>query len=104
MFVTFIALIATEFSGGTFRALLLRDPHRLRLIVGKLVGALVVAAGALALAEVLSFGLSLRRRPVEGHRHRRLVLARRPRPRASATTAPCWPASPAGPCSARRWP
>ena len=38
MFVTFIALIASEFSGGTFRALLLRDPHRLRVIVGKLVG------------------------------------------------------------------
>ncbi len=59
VFVTFIALVATEFSGGTFRALLLRDPHRLRLITGKLVGALVVAAGALALTEVLSFGLSL---------------------------------------------
>jgi ABC-2 type transport system permease protein len=59
VFVTFIALVATEFSGGTFRALLLRDPHRVRLITGKLVGALVVAACALALAEVLSFGLSL---------------------------------------------
>ena len=59
VFVTFIALVATEFSGGTFRALLLRDPHRLRLITGKLVGALVVAAGALALTAVVSFGLSL---------------------------------------------
>ena len=59
VFVTFIALVATEFSGGTYRALLLRDPHRVRLIAGKLAGALVVAAGALALAEVLSFGLSL---------------------------------------------
>jgi ABC-2 type transport system permease protein len=59
VFVTFIALVATEFSGGTFRALLLRDPHRLRLITGKLAGALVVAAGALALTEVLSFVLSL---------------------------------------------
>jgi ABC-2 type transport system permease protein len=59
VFVTFIALVATEFSGGTFRALLLRDPHRLRMIVGKLVGALTVAAGALVMAEVLSFGLSL---------------------------------------------
>lgn len=59
VFVTFIALVATEFSGGTFRALLLRDPHRLRVITGKLVGALVVAAGALALTEVLSFALSV---------------------------------------------
>jgi len=59
VFVTFIALVATEFSGGTYRALLLRDPHRLRLITGKLVGALAVAAGALALTELVSFGLSL---------------------------------------------
>jgi len=59
VFVTFIALIATEFSGGTFRALLLRDPHRLRLIVGKLVGILVVAAGVVALTELLTFALSL---------------------------------------------
>jgi ABC-type transport system involved in multi-copper enzyme maturation permease subunit len=59
VFVTFIALVATEFSGGTFRALLLRDPHRVRLVAGKLVGALVVAAGALVLAEALSFAVSL---------------------------------------------
>lgn len=59
VFVTFIALIANEFSGGTFRALLLRNPHRLRLIVGKLAGALVVTAAIVALAEVLTFGVSL---------------------------------------------
>jgi ABC-2 type transport system permease protein len=59
VFVTFIALMASEFSGGTFRALLLRDPHRLRVIVGKLVGILLVAAGVVALAEVATFALSL---------------------------------------------
>jgi ABC-2 type transport system permease protein len=59
VFVSFIAVIATEFSGGTFRALLLRDPHRMRVIVGKLVGLLIVAAGVVALAEVLTFALSL---------------------------------------------
>lgn len=59
VFVVFIALMATEFSGGTFRALLLRDPHRKRLIVGKLAASLLVAAGALALAELFSFVLSL---------------------------------------------
>jgi ABC-2 type transport system permease protein len=63
VFVTFIALVATEFSGGTFRALLLRDPHRVRLIAGKLAGALIVAAGAIALAEVVSFGLSVAMAP-----------------------------------------
>lgn len=59
VFVTFIALMASEFSGGMFRALLLRDPNRLRMIVGKLAGTLVVAAGVVAVAEVLTFGLSL---------------------------------------------
>jgi ABC-2 type transport system permease protein len=66
VFVTFIALIATEFSGGTFRAVLLRDPHRVRMIVGKLVGALTVAAGALVVAELLSFALSLAIAPSKG--------------------------------------
>jgi ABC-2 type transport system permease protein len=59
VFVTFIALIAAEFSGGTFRALLLRDPHRMRIIVGKLAGILVVAAATVALAEACTFVLSL---------------------------------------------
>ncbi|MGH9039189.1 MAG: ABC transporter permease [Acidimicrobiia bacterium] len=59
VFVTFIALLAGEFSGGTFRALLLREPHRLRLIVGKLAGILIVAAAAVAGAEVLTFLASL---------------------------------------------
>jgi hypothetical protein len=66
VFVTFIALIATEFSGGTLRALLLRDPHRLRLIGGKLVATLMVAAAALLLAEAASFGLSLAIAPGRG--------------------------------------
>jgi len=59
VFVTFIALIATEFSGGTFRALLVREPHRLRVIIGKLAGILIVAAGVVAVAEAFTFGLSL---------------------------------------------
>jgi ABC-2 type transport system permease protein len=59
VFVTFIAVIAAEFSGGTFRALLIRDPHRLRLIVGKVVGLLLVAAGIAAAAEIFSVVLSI---------------------------------------------
>lgn len=59
VFVTVIGIMAGEFSGGTFRALLLRNPHRLRLIVGKLAGVLIVAAGAVAFAEAASFTLSL---------------------------------------------
>ncbi|MCU1351265.1 MAG: putative transporter integral rane protein [Acidimicrobiales bacterium] len=59
VFVTFIALLAGEFSGGTFRALLLRDPHRLRVIVGKLAGLLIVAAAMVALAEACTVVMSL---------------------------------------------
>lgn len=59
VFVTFIALVAGEFSGGTFRALSVREPHRLRLIVGKLMGILLVAAGVVAFAELCTFLLSL---------------------------------------------
>jgi ABC-2 type transport system permease protein len=59
IFVTFIALIAGEFSGGTFRSMLLRDPNRVRVIVGKLLGILVVAAALLALAEVLTVAMSV---------------------------------------------
>lgn len=59
VFVTFITLLASEFSGGTFRALLLRDPHRLRVITGKLAGILLVAAAAVAFAEACTFVASL---------------------------------------------
>jgi ABC-2 type transport system permease protein len=59
VFVTFIAMVAAEFSGGTFRALLLRDPHRLRVIVGKVIGLLIVAAGVAALTEFFSIIMSL---------------------------------------------
>jgi ABC-2 type transport system permease protein len=59
VFVTFIALIASEFSGGTYRALLLRNPHRLRVITGKLAGILLVAAAAAAFAEASTFVMSL---------------------------------------------
>ena len=59
IFVTFIALMGSEFSGGTFRALLLRDPRRLRVLVGHLLGVLVVAAGIAAAAEVLTFVFSI---------------------------------------------
>jgi hypothetical protein len=59
VFVTFIALLAGEFSSGTYRALLLRNPHRLQVVVGKLVGILLVAAGVLLVAEVATFVVSL---------------------------------------------
>lgn len=59
VFVTVIALVAGDISGGTFRALLLREPGRVRLLVGKLAGILLAAGAVVALAEAFSFGLSL---------------------------------------------
>lgn len=65
VFVSFIALIAGEFSGGTFRSMLLRYPHRMRLIVGKLTGLVIVAAGAVTVAEVMSVVVSLLMAPTQ---------------------------------------
>jgi ABC-type transport system involved in multi-copper enzyme maturation permease subunit len=59
VFVVFIGLMATDLAGGTFRSLLLRDPHRRRLVVGKVAGTLLVTAGALVVAEVGTFLVSL---------------------------------------------
>ena len=55
VFVTFIALIATEFSGRTWRALLSAIPHRRRVLAGTVAAVLVLAAGTVALAEMLTF-------------------------------------------------
>jgi hypothetical protein len=66
VFVTFIALIATEFSGGTWRSLLLRDPHRRRVLVGTVVAILLLAAGTVALAELLTFAVSWLVAPANG--------------------------------------
>jgi ABC-2 type transport system permease protein len=52
--VLFIANVAGEFSQGTFRTLLMRQPRRVGLLAGKMAALLVFAAAALALAELLS--------------------------------------------------
>jgi hypothetical protein len=59
VFVTFIGLMAREFSDGTFRALVLREPRRVRVVAGKVVALLLVAAGLAALAEAATFLVSL---------------------------------------------
>jgi ABC-type transport system involved in multi-copper enzyme maturation permease subunit len=59
VFVLFIALMAGEFSGGTLRALLLREPNRVRLVVGKLAGGLLVAAAVVAACELATFVASV---------------------------------------------
>ena len=101
VFVTFIAVVAAEFCGGTFRALLLRDPHRRRVIVGKVIGLLIVAAGVAMLAEVFSVG------HVAGRWHRARTCRRRHGSRSpgsatrSATSSRSSPAWLVGRCSAR---
>ncbi|MEA3018938.1 MAG: type transport system permease protein [Actinomycetota bacterium] len=59
IFVTFIALMASEFSGGTFRALVLRDPRRRRVLVGQVAGVLIVAAAVAGVAELLTLIVSI---------------------------------------------
>lgn len=58
-FVVMIANIAGEFSQGTFRSLLMREPRRLRVLAGKMLGLGVFVAGALLVAEVLVVVASL---------------------------------------------
>jgi ABC-2 type transport system permease protein len=56
--VLFIANVAGEFSQGTFRTLLMRQPRRLGLLAGKMAALLMLLAGVLALAELLTVGAS----------------------------------------------
>jgi ABC-type transport system involved in multi-copper enzyme maturation permease subunit len=57
--VLFIANVAGEFSQGTFRTLLMRQPRRVALLAGKMAALLLFAAGALALTELLTVVASL---------------------------------------------
>lgn len=56
LFVVFVGAMAVEFSRGTFRTSLLRQPGRVRLLAGRLVALLGFAAVALASVEVLMWG------------------------------------------------
>ncbi len=51
LFVVFVGVIAVEFSRGTIRTMLLRQPRRIRLLAGKLAALLSFAAVALAATE-----------------------------------------------------
>jgi len=56
--VLFIANFSSEFSQGTFRTLLMREPRRVALMAGKLAALLAFAAVVLALTEVLTVAVS----------------------------------------------
>ena len=51
LFVVFVGAMAVEFSRGTIRTMLLRQPRRVRLLAGKLAATLTFAAVALAATE-----------------------------------------------------
>jgi hypothetical protein len=55
LFVLFIANMTGEFAQGTFRSLLMRQPHRVKLIVGKLAALMIFVAGFLVVAEAVTW-------------------------------------------------
>lgn len=58
LLAVFAGAFGVEFSRGTLRTLLMRQPGRLRFLAGKLVALLLLAAVAVAAAEALSVGAS----------------------------------------------
>jgi len=64
--VLFIVNVAGEFSQGTFRTLLMRQPRRVGLLAGKMAALLVLAAVALAVAEILTVVVSTAIAPSQG--------------------------------------
>jgi len=63
--VLFIANVAGEFSQGTFRTLLMRQPRRVGLLAGKMLALLVFAAVVLAVAELLTAVASIAIAPTQ---------------------------------------
>jgi ABC-2 type transport system permease protein len=55
LFVVFVGAVAAEFSRGTIRTMLLRQPARVRLLAGKTVAMLTFAAAVLAGMEALTW-------------------------------------------------
>jgi ABC-2 type transport system permease protein len=55
VFVVFVGLFALEFSRGTFRTMLLRQPRRIQLLAGRYVALVAFAAVALAATEVVTW-------------------------------------------------
>jgi ABC-2 type transport system permease protein len=55
LFVVFVGVMAAEFSRGTIRTMLLRQPRRVRLMAGKLAALLTFAGVTLAAAETATW-------------------------------------------------
>ena len=65
VFVLFIANVAGEFSQGTFRTLLMRQPRRIALLAGKMTALLAFAALVLLVAEILTVVASVAIAPTQ---------------------------------------
>lgn len=65
VFVVSTAIWASEFSQGTFRTLLMKQPSRVSLLAGKLAALLAFAAAVLLVAEAAMFFISLAIAPAE---------------------------------------
>jgi hypothetical protein len=66
LFVVFVGAMAVEFSRGTIRTMLLRQPRRVRLLAGKVAATLTFAAIALAATEAVTWLASLALAPGNG--------------------------------------
>jgi hypothetical protein len=55
LFVVFVAVVAVEFSRGTIRTMLLRQPRRVAMLAGKLGALLTFAAGTLLFGEIATW-------------------------------------------------
>ena len=65
VFVVAAAVWASEFSQGTIRTLLMKQPNRVALLLGKLAALLAFAAVVLLVAEVSMFAIALGVAPIE---------------------------------------
>lgn len=66
MFAVFIAAMAGEFTRGTFRTMLLQQPNRMRILAGKLVALVALAAVALAVVEAGGWAVARLLAPGQG--------------------------------------
>ena len=77
LFVVFVGLMAAEFSRGTIRTMLLRQPRRTALLAGKLAAMLTFAAGTLAAHRGRHVDRGAPAGPGRRRRHGRVDLDRR---------------------------
>lgn len=66
LLATLVAVVAAEFTRGTFRTLLLQEPGRTRVFVGKMTAIVMFMGAAVAIGEIVSFVTSYLIAPSQG--------------------------------------